>query len=61
LLQRDVTYLCECQKDFERKLELLHEKSISHEYRLKALEKQAAEVGMTSDVFQQLLREGEIL
>jgi hypothetical protein len=39
LLQRDVTYLCECQKNFERKLELLHEKSISYEYRLQAVEK----------------------
>ncbi|MHC4573055.1 MAG: hypothetical protein ACYS76_02795 [Planctomycetota bacterium] len=39
LLQRDVTYLCECQKNFERKLESLHEKSISYEYRLRAVEK----------------------
>jgi hypothetical protein len=39
LLQRDVTYLCECQKNFERKLELLQEKSISYEYRLRAVEK----------------------
>ncbi|HUW18626.1 MAG TPA: hypothetical protein VMW16_04925 [Sedimentisphaerales bacterium] len=39
LLQRDVTYLCECQKNVERKLELLHEKSISYEYRLRAVEK----------------------
>ena len=39
LLQRDVTYLCKCQKSFERKLELVHEKSISYEYRLRAVEK----------------------
>jgi hypothetical protein len=39
LLQRDVTYLCECQKNFERKLERLHERSISYEYRLRAIEK----------------------
>jgi hypothetical protein len=39
LLQRDVTYLCECHTNFERKLELLHEKSISYEYRLRAVEK----------------------
>ena len=39
LLQRDVTYLCECHKNFERKLELLNEKSISYEYRLQAVEK----------------------
>jgi hypothetical protein len=31
--------LCECQKGFERKLELVHEKSISYEYRLQAVEK----------------------
>ena len=47
LLQRDVTYLCECQKNFERKLELLNEKSISYEYRLRAVEKcvSTADVG----------------
>ncbi|MHC4061314.1 MAG: hypothetical protein ACYSR6_06850 [Planctomycetota bacterium] len=38
LLQHDVTYLCECQKNFGRKLERLHEKSISYEYRLQAVE-----------------------
>ena len=39
LLQRDVTYLCQFQKTFEAKLELLWSKSISYEYRLRALEK----------------------
>lgn len=39
LLQRDVTYLCQCQKNFEAKLESLQAKSISHEYRLQAIEK----------------------
>jgi hypothetical protein len=39
LLQHDVGYLCESQKRFERRLELLHEKSISSEYRLQAVEK----------------------
>ena len=46
LLQHDVTYLCQCQKNldcrqtsFERKLESLWSKSISYEYRLRALEK----------------------
>ena len=39
LLQRDVTYLCQCRKSFEQKLELLSAKSISYEYRLRAIEK----------------------
>ena len=38
LLQRDVTYLCQFQKTFEAKLESLWSKSISYEYRLRALE-----------------------
>ena len=39
LLQRDVTYLCQCQENIEQKLESLWSKSISYEYRLQALEK----------------------
>ena len=39
LLQRDVTYLCQCQQNFEGKLESLWSKSITYEYRLRALEK----------------------
>ena len=39
LLQRDVTYLCQCQKTFGAKLESLSAKSISYEYRLRALER----------------------
>lgn len=38
LLQHDVTMLLQCQKDFQQKLELLSEKSVSYEYRLRALE-----------------------
>ena len=38
LLQHDVTTLLQCQKDFQLKLESLSEKSISYEYRLRALE-----------------------
>ncbi|MBN2183340.1 MAG: hypothetical protein JW715_15630 [Sedimentisphaerales bacterium] len=38
LLQRDVAMLLEGQKKFEQKIELLWSKSISHEYRLRALE-----------------------
>lgn len=39
LLQRDVSMLLQCQKDFSSKLEGLSAKSISHEYRLRAIEK----------------------
>ncbi len=39
LLQHDVTYLCQCQKSFASKLESLQAKSISYEYRLRAVEK----------------------
>lgn len=39
LLQRDVTMLLQCQKDFTNKLETLSAKSISYEYRLRAVEK----------------------
>jgi hypothetical protein len=44
LLQRDVTYLCQCQKNVEQKLESLSAKSISYEYRLRALEKSFSKV-----------------
>ena len=39
LLQRDVSMLLQCQKNFEQKLESLQSKSISYEYRLQAIEK----------------------
>ena len=39
LLQRDVSMLLQCQKDSSRKLEGLSAKSISYEYRLRAMEK----------------------
>jgi len=38
LLQRDVTQLLQCQKEWKSKFEILSEKSISYEYRLRALE-----------------------
>jgi len=38
LLQRDVTMLLQCHKSFEQKVELLSAKSISYEYRLRAIE-----------------------
>jgi hypothetical protein len=39
LLQRDVSMLLQSQNSFQQKLELLWTKSISHEYRLQAIEK----------------------
>jgi hypothetical protein len=39
LLQHDVTLLLQSQKNFDVKLESLSATSISHEYRLRALEK----------------------
>lgn len=42
LLQHDVTALLQCQKDFQLKLESLSERSISYEYRLRAIEKQVS-------------------
>jgi len=39
LLQHDVTMLLRCQKNFESKVESLQTRSISHEYRLRAVEK----------------------
>ncbi len=40
LLQRDVTQLLQCQKEWKTKFEALSEKSISYEYRLRSLESQ---------------------
>lgn len=51
LLQRDVTYLCQCQKNFERKLELLSAKSISYEYRLRTIEKSINKADIADEVF----------
>jgi hypothetical protein len=42
LLQRDVSMLLQSQSDLEQKLESLWTKSISHEYRLQAIEKRRA-------------------
>jgi hypothetical protein len=40
MLQRDVSMLLQSQNSIEQKLESLWTKSISHEYRLQAIEKQ---------------------
>jgi len=42
LLQRDVSMLLQSQNSIDQKLESLWTKSISHEYRLQAVEKRAA-------------------
>jgi flagellar biosynthesis chaperone FliJ len=39
ILQHDVTALLQCQKEFQQKMDLLSERSISYEYRVQALEK----------------------
>jgi hypothetical protein len=44
LLQHDVTALLQSQKSFEQKLESLSAKSISYEYRLRAIEKRLPEI-----------------
>jgi hypothetical protein len=40
ILQHDVTALLQCQKEFQEDVDLLSEKCISYEYRLRALEKE---------------------
>ncbi len=39
LLQHDVSMLLQNQKEFQQKLEILSERSLSHEYRLQLVEK----------------------
>ena len=51
LLQRDVTMLLQCQKDFSRKIEGLSAKSISYEYRLRTLERNSDNIGMPDTTF----------
>ena len=51
LLQRDVGMLLQSQKNFEQKLESLWSKSISYEYRLRAIEKQISKTEKVKDAF----------
>jgi len=51
LLQRDVTLLLQCQKNFEQKLESLSAKSITYEYRLRALEKHIPAADIAEECF----------
>jgi len=51
LLQRDVGMLLQSQKNFEQKLESLWSKSISYEYRLRAVEKQLSKANAVEKSF----------
>jgi hypothetical protein len=51
LLQRDVNMLLDGQKEFEQKLELLWSKSISHEYRLRIVEKSINQTDINVETF----------
>lgn len=51
LLQKDVNTLVSCQKDLKCKIELLSEKSISYEYRLRAIEKQITKDDFTDQMY----------
>ena len=51
LLQRDVGMLLQCQQNFEQKLESLWSKSISYEYRLRAIEKQVSKANAVEESF----------
>ncbi len=51
LLQRDVGMLLQSQSNLEQKLESLWTKSISHEYRLQAIEKFSTKVNKADDAF----------
>ena len=51
LLQHDVGMLLQSQQNFEQKLESLWGKSISYEYRLRAIEKQVSKAEKVKDTF----------
>ena len=51
ILQRDVNMLLQSQSNIEQKLESLWTKSISHEYRLQAIEKQRSKTNIVNDKF----------
>jgi hypothetical protein len=51
LLQRDVGMLLAGQKEFEQKFESLSLKSISYDYRLRAIEKNIAEADRDNKTF----------
>jgi hypothetical protein len=51
LLQKDVSMLLQSQNSIEQKLESLWTKSISHEYRLQAIEKSRNKTNIADDTF----------
>jgi len=51
LLQHDVTTLLESQNSFQQKLESLSAKSITYEYRLRAIEKHIPKVDIAEGCF----------
>jgi len=53
ILQRDVNMLLQCQKNAEQKLESLWSKSISYEYRLRAIEKNISKADIANEAFRQ--------
>ncbi len=48
-LQRDVTMLLKTQEGFTEKLSLLSDRTLSHEYRLQAIEKSLAQTAFAVD------------
>ena len=52
LLQHDVSILLQSQRNFEQKLESLSAKSISYEYRIRAIEKHNSEVKKLTNFFE---------
>ena len=51
LLQRDVGMLLQSHQNFEQKLESLWSKSISYEYRLRAIEKQISKADAVEESY----------
>ena len=51
LLQRDVGMLLQSQQSFEEKLESIRDKSISYEYRLRAIEKHLTKADAIEESF----------
>jgi len=51
LLQHDVGMLLQSQRNFEQKLESLWSKSISYEYRLRAIEKHVSKADKSKNAF----------
>jgi hypothetical protein len=59
LLQHDVTLLLQCQKELQNKFEILSERSISYEYRLRILEKNISKLDENYQSFMHNKSKGE--